>query len=318
MARRGQAARPSGRCLFSMKRLAGRLKVLALLVSYAAAVPLVGCAGGPGTAPALPADALSVPVTGADGALRQIPARLCLPVGAGAGAARLVVVNHGSPGEGALARARYSLLSCDHPVARHFLARGEAVLAPLRRGYGGDAGPWVEGFGPCGFPDYLRAARETARDIRAAVALARTLPGVSPEGVVLVGQSAGGWGMLALAADPPPGVSAVIAVAPGRGGRQNGRPDNNCRPDLLAEAAGRLAGEAGPGALPLLWLHTPNDSFFGPGLVAAMVAAHAGAGGRATVVQLPAFGQDGHDMFYSRAGAPAWAPTIDGWIDGHP
>lgn len=300
-----------------MNRRGGGFKALCVVVALAAAFPLAGCAAGPGDPipVAVPADAVMVPVTGADGALRQIPARLCLP--AGAGPARLVVVNHGSPGEGATARARYGLLPCDSVVARHFLARGEAVLAPLRRGYGGDAGPWAEGFGPCGSPDYPRAARETARDIRAAVALGRTLPGVSPGGVVLIGQSAGGWAMLALAADPPPGVSAVIAVAPGRGGRQNGRADNNCRPDLLAEAAGRLAGEAGPGALPLLWLHTPNDSFFGPGLVAAMAAAHAGAGGRATVVQLPAFGQDGHDMFYSRAGVAEWAPAIDGWIDGH-
>ena len=260
-------------------------------------------------------DTITVHVAGQDGGLRPIPARLCLPEGPGP--ARLVVINHGSPGNAA-GRARYGLLPCDSALARHFLARGQAVLAPLRRGYGADTGPWTEGFGPCASPDYVRAARETARDIRAAIAAARARPGLAPDGIAVIGQSAGGWGMLALAADPPPGVSAVIAVAPGRGGRRDDLPNENCRPDRLAEDAGRLAAERRPVALPLLWLHTPNDSFFGPELVAAMSAAHARAGGRATLLQLPAFGQDGHDLFYARAGVPVWGPPVDAWLDTHP
>ena len=268
----------------------------------------------PGCAPAASPweEVLAVSITGADGAVRGIPARLCRP--AGPGPARLVVVNHGSPGEGTSARARYGLLPCGSAVARHFLARGEAVLAPLRRGYGPEGGDWAEGYGSCDAPDYVAAGRETARDIRAAVALARTRPGIAPEGITLVGQSAGGWGVLALAADPPPGVAAIVAVAPGRGGRRGGRAGENCRPDRLAEDAGRLA--RGPGAgLPLLWLHTPNDSFFGPDLVRAMHAAHTAAGGRATLTTLPAWGEDGHAMFYGAGGPAAWGPAVDAWID---
>lgn len=255
----------------------------------------------------------------ADGTLRHIPARLCRPTGEGP--SRLVVVNHGSPGEGRAARARYRLLSCGSAVARHFLERGHAVLAPLRRGFGEDDGRWAEDFGSCGAPDYARAAQETARDIRAALEAARGLPGLAPEGIAVIGQSAGGWGVLALAADPPPGVSALVAVAPGRGGHMRGEANRNCNPGRLAADAGRLAGAPGPGAgrvLPVLWLHTPNDSYFAPPLVREMHAAHAAAGGRASLVELPAFGEDGHDLFYAPAGAATWGPPVDGWIDAHP
>ncbi|MFC0388612.1 alpha/beta hydrolase family protein [Muricoccus vinaceus] len=281
----------------------------------ALAALLVGCAGGA----ALDPEVLPVPVREADGTIRHIPARLCRPPGTGP--ARLVVVNHGSPGEGRAARSRYRLLPCGSAVARHFLARGQAVLAPLRRGYGEDAGAWAEDFGSCGAPDYARAGRETARDIRAALEAVRGLPGLAPDGIAVVGQSAGGWGVLALAADPPPGVSALVAVAPGRGGHMRGEANRNCNPGRLAEDAGRLAlrpqTDARP-ALPVLWLHTPNDSYFAPALVRAMHAAHAGAGGRASLVELPAFGKDGHDLFYAPAGAASWGAPVDGWIDAHP
>lgn len=279
----------------------------------AAAVLLAACAGGPPGA----GEVISAAVPEPGGTFRPIQARICLPR-PGPAPARLVVINHGSPGEDRAARARFPLLPCGSAIAQHFLARGQAVLAPLRRGYGADEGAWMEGFGPCDNPDYARAARETARDIRAAIAAARSRPEVAPEGVAVFGQSAGGSGALALAADAPPGVSAVIAVAPGRGGRRGDRPNDNCRPDRLAEDAGRLAEGGGPGALPVLWLHTPNDSFFDPALVAAMASAHARAGGRATLLQLPAYGRDGHDLFYGRGGESAWGPPVDAWIDAHP
>ncbi|MBP0492316.1 alpha/beta hydrolase family protein [Pararoseomonas indoligenes] len=280
-----------------------------MVLALAALLGMAGCA-----APDRPGEELlSVPVTAADGSVQTIPARLCRP--AGPGPARLVVINHGSPGEGVQARARYGLLPCGSAVARHFLARGEAVLAPLRRGYGPSGGAWAEEYGRCEDPDYARAAAETGRDIRAAIALARGLPGIQPDGIAVIGQSAGGWGVLALAADPPPGTSAFVAVAPGRGGRRDDRPNENCAPDRLVADAGQLAGRGG--GMPLLWLHTPNDSFFAPNLVRAMQRAFTSAGGQATLVELPAWGEDGHGMFYGRGGAVAWGPEIDAWLGTH-
>ena len=257
------------------------------------------------------AETLSIPVTGADKATSTIPARLCRPDRPGL--ARLVVLNHGSPGS-APERARYGLLSCDSALARHFLARGEAVLAPLRRGYGSGTGRWAEGYGLCADPDYVEAAMETGRDIRAAIAAARSLPGLSPEEIAVIGQSAGGWGVLGLAADPPPGVTALVAMAPGRGGRRGGRPNDTCRPDRLAEDAGRLGAGA---RLPVLWIHAAGDSFFAPGLVRDMHRANSEAGGRATLLEVPPGERDGHDLLYAPDGAARWGAAVDAWLDAH-
>jgi dienelactone hydrolase len=298
--REGPTRRPGGRRGAGWARLVGLLLLL----------PLFGCA----VASDSRNQVLTALVAGGDGSVRPIQLRLCLPEGPAP--ARLVVVNHGSPGEGRAGRANYGLLPCHSEVARHFLERGEAVLAPLRRGYGGDAGPWSESFGRCDNPDYAAGARETARDIRAAITRVQALSGIAPDGIVVIGQSAGGWAMLALAADPPPGVSAIIAVAPGRGGHRNNQPGENCRPDrLIADAAGLARGRGGPA--PLLWLATENDSFFPPPLARAMQAAHAAAGGRSTFLMLPAWGTDGHDLFYGRGGSTVWGPPIDAWIDSH-
>ncbi|WP_426957683.1 dienelactone hydrolase family protein [Muricoccus radiodurans] len=260
-------------------------------------------------------EVLEVPVATASGEVRTIRARLCRP--ASADAARLVVINHGSPGGNPAIRARYSLLACDSEPARWFLDRGHAVLAPLRRGYGPEGGAWEEAYGRCEDPDYVRAARETARDIAAAIAVARGQPGIAPGGVAVIGQSAGGWGALAIAADPPPGVTAVVNVAGGRGGQKGDVPNENCRPDRLVADAGRLArGAAEP--LPMLWLYTANDGFFAPELAAAMHAAHRAAGGWSELRPLPAWGRDGHDMFYGRGGAAVWGPIVEAWLATHP
>ncbi len=284
---------------------------------------MAGCA----PTPPLHADTIAIPVTAADGTTRTIPARLCRPAVPAAGTpapARLVVLAHGSPGAIPDARARFGLLPCDHPLARTFTAAGYAVLYPLRRGYGPDAlrgVPWSDPYGDCESPDYVRAAVETARDTAAAIAHARTLPGIRPEGVALIGQSAGGWGALYLAAHPPPGLAAVVNAAGGRGGRRGNRPNDNCSPDRLVAQAALLAygnARAARGPRPTLWLYAANDSFFAPSLATAMHAAYTDTGGRADLRLLPPFGADGHDLLFSRAGPPVWAPIILPFLAANP
>lgn len=224
--------------------------------------------------------------------------------------ARLVVISHGSPPVAA-SRDRYMALRCEAPAATWFLERGYAVAAPLRRGYGVTGGSFAEGNGPCREPDFLRAARETARDILSAVEYARALPGLRPGDVVLAGQSAGGWGSLGAAARNPQAVSAVINMAGGRGGWADNVPNSNCRPDLLARAAGSLGETA---RIPSLWVYTDNDSFFAPPLAAEMHASFVAAGGTATFRALPAFGRDGHGRFFARDGAAVWGPVVEAFL----
>ncbi len=63
---------------------------------------------------------------------------------------------------------------------------------------------------------------------------------IVPKDVIVVGQSAGGWASIALSSVNPPPVKAIITFAAGRGGRVDGKPNNNCAPDKLVEATARF------------------------------------------------------------------------------
>ena len=230
--------------------------------------------------------------------------RLCRP--AAAGPARLVVINHGSPGDPEV-RPAMRPASCQAEAVRWFTARGYLVAIPMRRGYGQTGGAWAEGYGGCGRADYLRAGRETARDILAAVQALRALPGVAPQGAVVVGQSAGGWGALALAAQNPPELGAVVNMAGGRGGWQENRPNNVCQPENLVRAAAEFGATA---RLPMLWIYAANDSFFGPDLARDMSRAWRLAGAPLELHPLPPFGRDGHGLFFGAGGSAVWGPLV--------
>lgn len=153
-----------------------------------------------------------------------------------------IVLNHGSPGhpeQRAGFTATYALAS------DVFVRWGFVVLNPLRRGYGKTGGAWEEGYGECRNPFFVEAGLETAKDIAAAVTYLRARPNVDPERIVLVGQSAGGWGVLAAASRGDLPIRGVVNFAGGRGGKQNDRPHNNCVPDRLVSSAGTF-GTATP------------------------------------------------------------------------
>lgn len=294
-----------------------RLGACLLLVLLAAA----GCAGpdmsrpGPVAAPEGPhAEQLHrVPVTQDDGSQRMILVRVCRPPSGGVPAS-LVVINHGSPGDAA-SRRRMAPWSCENPAVRWFLERGYVAALPLRRGYGYDTGPWSESYGRCDTPDFVAGGRETARDIAATLAYARSLHGLRrDQGALVVGQSAGGWGVVALSAMASDGVAGMVNFAGGRAGRIGGVPNYNCRPDLMVTAASRL-GAAWRG-VPMLWVYASNDSFFAPAQVARMHAAYTEAGGQARLEALGPFGQDGHALFTGRGGSEVWGPVVADYLRG--
>jgi dienelactone hydrolase len=241
---------------------------------------------------------------------RRIQARLCRPERQGP--APLVIINHGSPANPAQ-RPGMRPGDCDNEAVTWFLLRGYAVLLPLRRGYGASGGDWAEGFGRCADADFAAAGRETARDILAALEYGTRLPGIRADGVTVLGQSAGGWGSLALAALNPPQVARVVNMAGGRGGWAQGAPNTNCRPDRLVSGA---AAFGSTGRLRSLWIYTANDSFFGPELAARMHAAYTEAGGSARFHALDAWGRDGHLLFGGAGGTAVWGPILEAWLAG--
>lgn len=276
-----------------------------VLPALAACAPRDGVAGG-GTAGL--GEKFEVPMTDAAGGQHRLQARVCRPDGPGP--ARLAVINHGSP-PNADARPRMVLSRCGDEAARWFTARGYAVAFALRRGYGATGGDWAEGYGRCAQADYLRAGLETARDIAAVVDAGMALPGIRPDGAVVVGQSAGGWGTMALASAPHPRVAAMVVMAGGRGGHQDGVPDRNCHPERLAETAGLLGATA---RTPMLWVYAVNDSYFAPPIAEAMHRAFTAAGGTAELVQPGPFGRDGHQLFFGPGGSAVWGPVVERYL----
>ncbi|UPY36088.1 prolyl oligopeptidase family serine peptidase [Sediminicoccus sp. KRV36] len=276
-----------------------------LAASLLAALLLGACASEAGLNAQETGETLHLPAAHVPGGLFT---RICRP--ASAGPARLVVLNHGSPGDPAV-RPAMRPATCASEAVRWFTARGYVVAIPMRRGYGQTSGPWAEGFGGCSRADYGQAGRETARDIRAAVLAMQGRPGVAARPAVVVGQSAGGWGSLALAAENPPEVGAIVNMAGGRGGWQGNLPNNVCRPDELVRAA---AGFGAAARLPTLWIYAANDSFFDPALARGMADAWQAAGAPAVLRPLPAFGQDGHGLFFGRGGSAIWGPIVEAFL----
>jgi len=223
---------------------------------------------------------------------------------AGPGPFPAIVLNHGSPGKATDRPA----VTGNFPVAtRAFVEWGFVVLSPVRRGYGATGGRWSETYGSCAAPRFVDAGIETAKDVAAAVSYLRALPYVDADRIVLVGQSAGGWGVLAAAGRPDVPVRGVVNFAGGRAGRIGGVPNKNCAPDRLVAAAGELGRAA---RVPSLWLYTENDQYFSPELSARMHKAYTDAGGRASYVLFAPIGRDGHGLIGMKHGVPLWEPKV--------
>lgn len=217
----------------------------------------------------------------------------------------LVMINHGSPRD-ANDRAKMSPYGMSTQAVA-FARRGWTAVAFLRRGFGHSQGGWAEAWGGCAHPSYARAGRVAATDIAAAARFMSGQAYVSKDKWISVGVSAGGYATVALTADPPPGLAAAIAFAPGRG---SDAPDHVCGEQELAAA---FAEYGRTSRTPLLWVSAPNDHFFGPRLVTELTHAFTTGGGRLNFVAAPTFGEDGHQLFSAR-GLAIWSPIVDRFL----
>jgi dienelactone hydrolase len=193
-------------------------------------------------------------------------------------------------------------------LASWLVSRGYAVLVPERPGHGLTGGQYLEDQGGCDEADYVHAGRATADSIAAALNFMRGQIFVRPNGAVIVGHSAGGWGALALAGQNPPGVAAVIAFAPGRGGHANDRPNQVCAPHSLVSAAAEFGKAA---RVPVIWLVARNDSYFSIALSRQLADAFRAGGDRVDFRSLPEFRSEGHWLAESDGGEAIYGPTLD-------
>ena len=252
---------------------------------------------------------IQVPVADSTGHQWLMQGRVCRPVGKTL--SRLVIINHGSPAS-SKDRPGMTLASCESESVQWFVHRHYAVVLVLRLGYGATGGPWSEGYGGFDSANFVRAGLETARQIQAVVDYSVTLPQADPTGVIVVGQSAGGWGTVAYDSVAHPHVAAFINMAGGRGGHYRDQRDSNCHPEKLVAAAAEYGKTA---STPMLWIYSKNDSFFNTELASSMYEAYTRGGGTAAFITARSFGTDGHHLFGGRGGSEIWGPILAAYID---
>jgi len=277
----------------------------------------VSAQGGEGAAAASPSarpagETVSIPVPGAGtfGGTVAMSALVFKPPGDGP--FPVVVFSHGRAPDAA---DRAHLKQGVSNAQLHFwLARGDAVVSPVRPGYGatggGDAefnGAHFDSFGRCTTtPDYRRAAGAAVRTVDATLAWLRAQPWADAHHVLLVGQSMGGLATVAAASRPLDGVVGYVNFAGGGGGSPTLSPGHSCDPGQLTDLYGDYGRTT---TIPSLWVYTMNDQYFGPDAPVAWHASFARGGSRTTFVHAPAMADgDGHGL--SRHAQRYWATDV--------
>jgi dienelactone hydrolase len=239
----------------------------------------------------------------------------------GDGPLPLVIMNHGvsmNPRD----RSFFPLVEF-RDAAMWFAQRGYFVIAPVGSGYGAAAidiperglyGPFFSKVGKCTNPNFQASGLAIAQVDLWIIDYLSAEKRIVPKDIIVVGQSAGGWASIALSSLNPPSIKAIITFAAGRGGRVDGKPNNNCAPDRLVEVTGEFGRTS---RLPMLWIYIENDTFFGPALSKRMHEAFTQAGGNAEYHLLPPFGGDGHFLVGSPDSIPMWSPLVSRFLDKH-
>jgi invasion protein IalB/pimeloyl-ACP methyl ester carboxylesterase len=231
----------------------------------------------------------------------------------------LVIMNHGIS-LGAHERTMFPIIEF-RDAAKWFANQGYVVVSPVRYGASSldheDQGLYGSVFGhvgSCDNPNFKGPGLAIATLNQWVIDYMGKRKFVQPGKVVVVGQSGGGWGSIALASLNPSSVQAIVTFAAGRGGRVDGKPNNNCAPDKLVTATGEFGRTA---RVPMLWIYAENDTYFGPALTKRMHDAFVAAGGNAEYRMLPPFGHDGHFMIDSVDAVPIWSPLVSQFLEKH-
>jgi dienelactone hydrolase len=239
-----------------------------------------------------------------DGHTLNLEVRIFYPKGDGP--FPLVVINHGSPDTSS--QARMMKPGFTRP-ALWFARNGFIVVIPMRPGFGRSDGPDMEASEDCENRDYVKEARITAAAESAIVISASRLAEVNRHRIIVVGHSAGGFGAIAVADAPPPGVVGIINVAGGRGGDDN---ESICGGQLRLIEATRTLGKGNQ--LPQLWLYAENDHFFPPTLGHRLFDVYKeGSVKPMNFVKLPSFGTNGHNAF-EFADTSVWAAPVTSFV----
>jgi len=197
-------------------------------------------------------------------------------------------------------------------IARYWIRRGFAVFVPTRLGYG-DAGldPDPEYSGPlCSDRKFNVPLAVMLKHVGATLEFAKSLPWVDAKRVIVAGQSYGGFASIGASAEKLPGVLAAINFAGGAGGRPDTNPGDPCSPEKTAAIAADLGKRT---TLPMLWLYSENDKYWGADWPRKWHTAYGQGGGRADMTTFPPVDDDGHKLLSK--GFRLWRPVVDRFME---
>jgi dienelactone hydrolase len=217
----------------------------------------------------------------------------------GPGPFPLIIINHGKdPGHPNLQpRDRF------YHMAHAFVARGYAVMVPMRQGFANSTGRYRDH--GC---DMAANGYTQAEDIRDTLEFAREQKWIDGDHIVVAGQSYGGLATMALGTQELAGVRGLINFA---GGLRDD--SNNC--GWRSALVSAFAEYGAQNKVPSLWMYGQNDSLFGPELVSRMHDAFEQAGGKAQLVEYAPFKRDSHGMLASRDGQKVWLADAMRFLD---
>ncbi len=301
------------------------------------AFALLGLAAATFTAPAftqttrpdnaLTAEIITVPVKGAGvrGGDAPMPLHVFKPPPSQANASvepwPVVIFSHGRAGTDAERAAVKNPVQISH--VRYWHAKGYAVIAPIRPGYGDNTAVDPEASGirlPAGSPcigraDFNRTANAAAHAVRSAHAWLQEQNWASKDRILLVGQSVGGLTTVVACGQNWPGVVGCINFAGGAGGNPQTSPGASCQADRLGEV---LSNAGKTTQAPSLWLYSENDLYWGAEAPKQWHKAHvelAAAAGQKHTAEFfaaPPVEPDGHRLL--SAGGRIWGPVLDTWL----
>ncbi len=283
-----------------------------LRAALALTLVVAGCASTPAgeaSDPALREAVFTLPVPGMGAGIVVTAYRP-----PGAGPFPWILLSHGTAPD---AEANRRIGRYRQPALVHeWLRRGWAVVVPVRRGYGASGGERpADSFGSCARPDFARAGEAAALDLRTAIDWARSQTDLDAGRWLLVGQSAGGFASIVTAAQQPPGLAAVLAFAPGRGGNPATRPGAPCAADRLADLFASVAPRI---SVPVLWFYAENDQYIGPTVQRLWFERFRAAGGQGRLVVVPPFRHRlGHGVVTAPEGIPLWTAAVHDFLHAY-
>lgn len=233
---------------------------------------------------------IRIPLTGAQIDL-SLEATLFKPDGPGP--FPIIIFNHGKERGDPKQQKRSRPLA----LAREFVQRGYAVLAPNREGFADSDGSYSEQL--CGIEDL---GLQQAADVAAAVHYIKQQPYAQANRIVIIGASEGGLASIAYGEQPAAGVVGIVNFSGGL--RQDA-----C--DTWQQAmvdAFHAYGERSQ--IPTLWFYGDNDRFWPSTLAPQLFAAYRSGGGRAMLIDFGAYKDNAHRLVGDRDSVPVWWPGI--------